>query len=236
MRMKELEARSGINRETIRYYLREGLLPEPLRSGRNTARYTDVHLEQIAAIRRLQDERFLPLSVIRTMLQPAVSPNETHGLSLPDLEADLRQRLAQRSREPEGVEKLAGRLQLALPEIESMIEAGLLRCEGSGRSRLIPGEDIPLAEGAAALAATGISAQSGYDPRDWSIYLRMVNWLASEELRIFTAHMPPTTSREALTETAERAVEILNNMLGHLHTRALLQAIRTKAGSTDESL
>ena len=31
MKMKELEDRSGIGRETIRYYIREGLLPEPER-------------------------------------------------------------------------------------------------------------------------------------------------------------------------------------------------------------
>ncbi len=226
MRMKELEARSGVNRETIRYYLREGLLPEPTRTSRNAARYTDAHLEQLAAIRRLQDERFLPLAVIRTMLQPAANANQPHNLSLPDLEADLRLRLSRRNREPEALDKLANRLQLSLADLEAMIEVGLLRCDGSGTDRLIFGEDIPLAEGAAALSATGISTAAGFDPRDWSIYLNMAHWLANEELRIFAAHMPITTSREALTETAERAVEILNNMLGHLRTRALLQAMK----------
>lgn len=40
MRMRELEARSGVGRETIRCYIREGLLPEPARAARNSASYT----------------------------------------------------------------------------------------------------------------------------------------------------------------------------------------------------
>ena len=43
MKMAELERRSGVGRETIRYYIREGLLPEPERRARNVAVYGDVH-------------------------------------------------------------------------------------------------------------------------------------------------------------------------------------------------
>ena len=34
MKMKELEARTGVGREAIRFYIREGLLPEPERPKR----------------------------------------------------------------------------------------------------------------------------------------------------------------------------------------------------------
>ena len=37
MKMAELERRSGVGRETIRYYIREGLLPERERRARNVA-------------------------------------------------------------------------------------------------------------------------------------------------------------------------------------------------------
>ena len=39
MRMAELERLSGVPRETIHYYLREGLLPAPSRQGKTQALY-----------------------------------------------------------------------------------------------------------------------------------------------------------------------------------------------------
>ena len=39
MRMRDLERATGVGRETIRFYIREGLLPEPERPGRNVAWY-----------------------------------------------------------------------------------------------------------------------------------------------------------------------------------------------------
>ncbi|MBM4245501.1 MAG: MerR family transcriptional regulator [Deltaproteobacteria bacterium] len=63
--MKDLERATGVSRETIRYYIREGLLPEPERPGRNVAWYDASFVEHILLIKRLQGERFLPLSVIK---------------------------------------------------------------------------------------------------------------------------------------------------------------------------
>ena len=56
MRMRELEKASGVGRETIRYYIREGLLPEPTRASRNSAFYSESHVARLRAIKRLQDD------------------------------------------------------------------------------------------------------------------------------------------------------------------------------------
>ena len=44
MPMRDLEKASGVSREAIRFYIGEGLLPEPERSHRNSATYTGEHL------------------------------------------------------------------------------------------------------------------------------------------------------------------------------------------------
>ncbi len=68
MRMADLSRLSGLSRETIHFYLREGLLPRPQKGGRTVAFYTDEHVQRLAAIRRLREEKFLPLAVIRRLL------------------------------------------------------------------------------------------------------------------------------------------------------------------------
>jgi DNA-binding transcriptional MerR regulator len=69
MRMAELVRLSGVPRETIHYYLREGLLPPPERSGKTSAFYREAHLERLRLIRQLRDEKYLPVAVIRSVLE-----------------------------------------------------------------------------------------------------------------------------------------------------------------------
>src|SRR5215470_2124724 len=71
LKMSELAERSGVSPGTIRYYLREGLLgsgDDVVRTSRNMAYYPPDYVERIALIKRLQEERFMPLRVIRGAL------------------------------------------------------------------------------------------------------------------------------------------------------------------------
>jgi len=65
LKMSELAERSGVSAGTIKHYLREGLLPEPVRTSRNMAYYPEQFVERIRLIKRLQEERFMPLRLIR---------------------------------------------------------------------------------------------------------------------------------------------------------------------------
>src|SRR5271165_510389 len=72
LRMSELAERSGVSAGTIRYYLREGLLGDGediVRTSRNMAYYPPRYVERIELIKRLQEERFMPLRVIRGALR-----------------------------------------------------------------------------------------------------------------------------------------------------------------------
>ena len=53
------------------HYLREGLLPEPVKTSRNMAYYPPEFVERIRLIKQLQEERFMPLRVIRDLLDAA---------------------------------------------------------------------------------------------------------------------------------------------------------------------
>lgn len=65
MHMKDLIRESGVARSIIHYYLREDLLPPPLKSGKTVALYTDAHLEILKFIRRLREEYDMPIAGIR---------------------------------------------------------------------------------------------------------------------------------------------------------------------------
>jgi Cd(II)/Pb(II)-responsive transcriptional regulator len=51
MRIGELGGRAGVNKETVRYYERLGLLPLPARTEGNYRSYNDEHVERLRFIR-----------------------------------------------------------------------------------------------------------------------------------------------------------------------------------------
>jgi DNA-binding transcriptional MerR regulator len=71
LKMSELAERSGVSPATIKHYLREGLLGDGdgvVRTSRNMAWYPPEFVERLRLIKRLQEERYLPLRVIREVL------------------------------------------------------------------------------------------------------------------------------------------------------------------------
>ena len=71
LKMKELAEASGVSAGTIKHYLREGLLGEGagiVKTSRNMAYYHSELVERIRLIKQLQEERYMPLKVIKAML------------------------------------------------------------------------------------------------------------------------------------------------------------------------
>ncbi len=64
MRLAELSRRSGVPRSTIKFYLREGMLPAGEPQARNQATYEPHHLERLELIRALREVAGLSLEVI----------------------------------------------------------------------------------------------------------------------------------------------------------------------------
>ena len=72
LKISELAQRSGVSAGTVKHYLREGLLDdggEIVRTSRNMAYYPAEFVERVRLIKRLQEERFMPLRVIRELLR-----------------------------------------------------------------------------------------------------------------------------------------------------------------------
>jgi DNA-binding transcriptional MerR regulator len=95
LKMSELAEASGVSAGTIKHYLREGLLgaqDEIVRTSRNMAWYPEEYVDRIRLIKRLQEERFLPLRLIKDAL--AERPPRTPRAAV-DLPANVLDRLAE---------------------------------------------------------------------------------------------------------------------------------------------
>lgn len=69
LKMKELVDATGLPKSTILHYVNQGLLPAPVRTGRNMAYYDPACVERVRLIRQLQAYHRLPLAAIRDVLE-----------------------------------------------------------------------------------------------------------------------------------------------------------------------
>jgi len=74
VRIAELSSRSGTSVASIKYYLREGLLPPGTSTGRNQAAYGEHHLRRLRLIRALIDVGGLSIAAAREVLSAVDTP------------------------------------------------------------------------------------------------------------------------------------------------------------------
>ena len=109
IRISELARRAGVTPRTIRFYVQEGLLPEPERTYKNMAYYHPECVDKIKAIKKAQSVRYLPLEVIRRILEQnnydydalaetgaAPSASESRSMSMPKLPKPFLDEMARR--------------------------------------------------------------------------------------------------------------------------------------------
>ncbi|WP_445396342.1 MerR family transcriptional regulator [Streptomyces sp. LE64] len=69
MRLAELSARSGVSTATIKYYLREGLLPPGERITATQAAYDEGHLRRLRLLRAMVQVGRMPVATVREVLK-----------------------------------------------------------------------------------------------------------------------------------------------------------------------
>jgi MerR family mercuric resistance operon transcriptional regulator len=106
-----LAAKSGVKVETIRYYEKIGIMPEPARSAAGYRRYTLEHLKRLAFIHRGRELAF-SLEVLRDLLRlvdgHVYTCAEGRALALGHV-ADIRRRIADLKRLERAMSEIASR-------------------------------------------------------------------------------------------------------------------------------
>ncbi len=140
LKMSELAERSGVSAGTIKHYLREGLLPEPVRTSRNMAYYPPDFVDRIRVIKRLQEERFMPLKLIKGVLDE--DPERVEALI--ELEDRILERAVTARAEDRRVSAAETRRRYEIPQnvLDRLAELGVL----SPTSRGYDADDVQIIE------------------------------------------------------------------------------------------
>ncbi|MDE1172495.1 MAG: MerR family transcriptional regulator [Parvibaculaceae bacterium] len=239
LKMKDLEEVSGVNRETIRFYIREGLLPEPERPKRNVATYGFAHVSRLRLIRKLQSERFLPLNVIRTIIHAAEASNHASADAFIGLENRLYPFLADQNLP--GPRTLAQAVEAwGVPEqaIRELDAIGLVRIDRTDDGEYLNERNMSILRLWQEFRALGFGPEAGFATELWSIYVEAMRALVAREATLFQSVSVADKAQAAMM--AESGIRIINEILPLLRIETLVRnakeaskAHRLEAGKTD---
>jgi DNA-binding transcriptional MerR regulator len=217
MKMKELESRTGVNREAIRYYIREGLLPQPNKPKRNVAEYEDKHVERTLLIKRLQDEHFLPLKVVKEVIDKVARAPSLSQAALAQLLPELINDTGEQK--PSTVAKLAKQSGLSKEELLSMASVGAIAISTQNK---ISARDVEIVK----LWAT---AQRGYNNEFLAKFVDLArqwaNFEAPHFLESFKDSSDDVATEEAAAALGARGIEIGGQLMSLMHTNETLRRI-----------
>jgi DNA-binding transcriptional MerR regulator len=224
LKMKDLERATGVGREAIRFYIREGLLPEPERPARNVAWYDPSFVERIRLIKRLQQERFLPLALIKGMLGVSDVPSEEEVETLLALDGKVG-RDPERASAAETPSRLAARVGITPAEVRELARFGAIEIVTRDGREWVEGRSVEIVELWARMRTSGFTDELGFGPENVVLSVRMAEWLASEQLRLFTRQVAGRVDQEKARRMAEVGLECVTRLSALLHESMLLKLI-----------
>jgi DNA-binding transcriptional MerR regulator len=216
LKMSELAERSGVSAGTIKHYLREGLLPEPVRTSRNMAWYPPDFVARIRLIKRLQEDRFMPLRVIRGI----VEEDPERAAALLELEDRILERALAQGADEERVAAADARRRYDVPGnvLARLEEIGVLTTE-AGRG--YDADDVRVIEAISRLRAGGYDERLGFTVFDTLRYREALQPLVAEEVRTLLDRLAGEVEVERAAQIIASGSEPLRELVGALHSKML---------------
>lgn len=222
LKMKELAERSGVSAATIKHYLREELLgdgDDVVRTSRNMAWYPPAYVERVRLIKRLQEDRYMPLRVIRELLDEGPERVEAAIAA----EDRLLAHLAHTS-ESDRLSRADVLERHGLPEpvLDRLAEIGVLTPDVDGYDR----EDQAIIDAMVRFRAGGYDESVGFTVYDTLRYQHALEPLVQQEVRAVLDRLPARVSPERAAEMLAAGEAPVRNLLGALHAKLMRAEMR----------
>ena len=226
LKMKELAEQSGVSTGTIKHYLREGLLGEDddvLRTSRNMAYYPPEFVDRVRLIKRLQEDRFMPLRLIKGVLDE--DPERAHKM------IELEDKILERAVEREAGERISAaevRRRYDMPRnvLDRLAELEVL----SPNSRGYDSDDVKIIEAISRFRAGGYDERLGFTVYETLRYREALEPLVQEEVRTLLDRLAGEVDPDRAADIIASGAEPLRELIGAMHSKMLIAELRRQHG------
>ena len=225
LKMSELAERSGVSVGTIKHYLREGLLDdggEVVRTSRNMAWYPPAFVERIRLIKRLQEERFMPLKVIRELLEREGGDPEAVRSLLAESDRGIERALA-RERERTPAAEVSERFAVPLEVLERLAEVGILSSAAEGYTPA----DVRIVEAIARFRAGGYDERIGFTVYDAARFLEPLQALARREVELLSEKLVGRFEPDRAADLIAAGIDPLADLIAAMNAKLITAEIES---------
>ena len=223
LKMSELADASGVSAGTIKHYLREGLLGDGdgiVRTSRNMAWYRPELVERVKLIKRLQEERYMPLKLIRGVLD--ADPERARALI--ELEDRILEHATAAAQAGEHMGRAEAQRRFGVPRnvLDRLGELEVL----SPTSRGYDADDVAIIKAISRFRAGGYDEALGFTVYDTLRYREALAPLVEEEVRTLLERLAGEVEPERAVEIVASGAEPLRELIGAMHSKLLLAELR----------
>ena len=221
--MRELETRTGVHRETIRVYLRHGLIPQPVRPRRNVADYGEEHVDAVIAVRRLQQDSRYTLPQIRAMMSGA-SDRRTGANAFSHLERLVAARVGIDGHVVP-IASLVARYPEARKDARALAASGIVRIVQDESGPALSLTDAEIVSIWGDMRAVGFDERLEFRPEMLDFYVEAAEFVAGWEARTFLDRTEGWIGEEAAAGMVQHALPLMLNFFGLLRMKAFIRSI-----------
>jgi DNA-binding transcriptional MerR regulator len=220
LRMRELAAASGVPAPTIKHYLREGLLPEPVKTSRNMAYYPPEFVDRIKLIKRLQEERFLPLKAIKNVLDE----DPERAKAMLELGDQILDRALAGERSRTSAAEVRKRYGVPKEVLDRLAELEVV----TPNSRGYTPSDVTIIEAISRFRAGGYDEQIGFTVYDTLRYKAALEELVRQEVDVVMDRLAGEVPPERVVELLEAGAQPLKDFIAALHTKLMVAELERR--------
>ena len=237
MRIKKLSEETGVSRGTIKFYIKEGLIPRPIKTQFNMAYYNEKHIDAIRLVKELQSKRFLPLSIIKQIVGVRKDDMTIEELrTIFQIDGKLFLHLKERPKiKPVTAKKLCEWTGVPIKEIKELEKNHILNPIKKGNKIVYDEDDIRIIELWAKARVVGFTKNLGFDTGIFIIFREMIERLVAEEVRIVIPRIAGKIPPDKAVKMIEDALELANTFMGLLHRKMIMEYARKYAQQFQES-
>jgi DNA-binding transcriptional MerR regulator len=225
MRMRELEEKTGVDREVIRILLRKGLIPAPQRLARNQAEYGDDHVRAIAAVRELQKGSRLTLDQIKEMLSGNGLDGGVGAATYQHLEELLAIQFGLDGTRLVRLASIAERNPMAEHDAQAFGQMGMVELVEDKDGPRLSLTDARLVEIWAQIRELGFDEETGFPPQNIAFYLQAAEDVAAREAAVFLRGSAGLITEENAATMLQGALPLMLDFFGLLRLKAFMRNI-----------
>lgn len=240
MKIRDLVKHTGVTKETIHYYIREGILPKPRKQGRNIAEYDDSYVERIRFIKELQERYFFPLGVIKNILKHQKKSPEVQ--SFLDLRREYFRPVDQfMPNEISGEDPFREATGLGRKWLAKMEEWKIITPEVHNGQKVYSQDDIALGKLIVEMDNIGFGPKDGFDPGALKHYREEFEKIVVMAQKNYIEATLGKLSPEEFSKRGVQGTEIMGFFFHHLYRKIsrerytkILALLESEAKETEE--